>query len=126
MFSSLAPIKKIFLLDASGALLSTLCLGVFLPYYRHLIDLPFHSLYILATIASIIFSYSFCCLLLPLKHPAFWLKLLVLLNLTYMFYTIFMIYQHLHTISHLGLMYFMVETIILIILVRFEWKGSLK
>jgi hypothetical protein len=126
MLDQLHFIKKVFLLDAAGALLSTLLLGVVLPYYLHLIDLPLHSLYVLATMATILFIYSFSCFLLLIKRTAFWLKLLVLLNLSYTFYTLAVLWEYRNEISHLGLLYFMVEIIILILLVVFEWKSSLK
>lgn len=125
-FVNLTPIKRIFLLDAFGALLSTLSLGIVLPFYRHFIQLPLHTLYVLATVATILFIYSFSCYLRTLKYPTKWLKLLVFFNISYAFYTLSILWSYWHQISLIGIAYFATEIIILILLVRFEWKSSLK
>ena len=79
-------IKKLFLLDALGALLSAFFLGVLLPLFQVYVGVPLFLLYILAMLAAGLALYSFSCFLLVKRKR--YLHLLRMLNAAYCAFTL--------------------------------------
>ena len=119
-------IKKLFLIDFLGAVLSAFLLGVVLVKYEDRIGLPTEILYLLAAIAVIFAIYSFICYLTFKDNGKPFLTAIAIANLLYCCFTIcLMIYLREH-ISQLGLIYFLLEVSIILILVKFEFATAQK
>ena len=125
MLSSLNP-RILFLIDSLGALLSSVMLGLVLVQFEQIIGMPKEVLYYLALAAIVFFLYSFC---LFLWFPDNWrgfLRIIAVANLIYCGVTLSLI-VFLHTqLTTLGLFYFILEIIVIIVLAMIEWRTSRK
>ncbi len=114
--------KNLFLIDALGALLSTISLGVVLPYFHDKILMPKSILLPLATIAFVFFMYSLGChLKLPQKWQIF-LKGIAVANSMYCLLTTGLIIHFWQQLTYLGRGYFLAELVVIAILVTIEFK----
>lgn len=117
-------VKKLFLIDAIGALVSAFFLGVVLSGLQEKIGIPKHILYLLAILPVFFAIYSFSCYFFLREKQKFFLKGIAILNLMYCFLTIGLLFFHNHNLTWLGWTYFVVELIILFVLIRIELKAS--
>ncbi len=115
-------IKKLFLLDALGALLSAFFLGVLLPLFQVYVGVPLFLLYILAMLAAGLALYSFSCFLLVKRKR--YLHLLSMLNAAYCAFTLCLVILYFSAITGLGLAYFSIEILLILILIRTENKAA--
>lgn len=116
--------KKLFLIDAIGALVSAFFLGVVLSGLQEKIGIPKHILYLLAILPVFFAIYSFSCYFFLREKQKFFLKGIAILNLMYCFLTIGLLFFHNRNLTWLGWTYFVVELIILFVLIRIELKAS--
>ncbi len=116
--------KKLFLIDAIGALVSAFFLGVVLSGLQEKIGIPKHILYLLAILPVFFAIYSFSCYFFLREKQRFFLKGIAILNLMYCFLTIGLLFFHNRNLTWLGWTYFVVELIILFVLIRIELKAS--
>jgi hypothetical protein len=114
--------KNIFLLDGIGALISTLLLGLVLPYFQNLIGMPKQVLYLLAAIPFIFSIYSLSCFWFHASDTVGFLTGIVLGNSLYCLLTTALIIYHFNKLTLLGLSYFIIENIIVIILISIEYR----
>jgi len=112
--------KNIFLVDAVGALMSCLSLGFLLPYLNT--GFPADSALTLALLAGLLFLFSTSCFFLIKKNKSSWLKVVIAANLLYCVFTLFTVLSLSSQIKALGLAYFAVEVMLILILVRIEYK----
>ncbi|WP_235297551.1 hypothetical protein [Portibacter marinus] len=117
-------IENVFLIDAIGALITALMVGVVLPYFQFYIGMPIHVLRLLAVAGLMFAVYSFTCHFSKLKYPSSYLKIIALLNLSYCLVTLIMIVIHKASLTYIGYTYFIIEIIIVLILINIEWKMS--
>jgi hypothetical protein len=108
------------LVDAIGALVSTVSLGVLLPYFQSFIGLPLHLLYVLAFIAVIFLIISLSSFFCGNCEYQKRLKMMAKFNLLYILLTWLLIILYFAEITNYGLLYFAAETIIVLVLLKFE------
>ncbi|WP_422360017.1 hypothetical protein [Reichenbachiella sp.] len=116
--------KKVFLLDACGAVVSAAMLGVLLTALEPMIGMPSSVLYKLAITACFFAAYSFFCFW---RTPDNWrpfLKVIALANFCYCLYTIYLVVNLYDLLTPLGISYFVAELIIVFALVAYEWKRA--
>ncbi|MGK0387694.1 MAG: hypothetical protein ACI94Y_000420 [Maribacter sp.] len=118
---SLNP-RQLFLIDGLGALLSTLLLGVILVKFEYLFGMPRKELYFLSSVAGVFTIYDFICYWKIKDNWQPFLKVIAIANLMYCCFSIAIVFYSYQKLTHLGFIYFLLEFIILIILVRVELK----
>lgn len=114
--------KKMFLIDAIGALISSVLLGFVLPYLNSYIGMPLNILYILAGLALIFFIYSLSCFFLAKENQAYLLKIIAIANILYCLLTISLVGNYISQLLTIGIIYFIIESLIIISLGIFELK----
>ena len=112
--------KNIFLIDSFGAGVSSLSLGLLLPFLQSWVGLPVAALHLLAMLAVCFMVYSFCCYKWIDHGQPIWLALLVGANIGYCIFTVFLLIRHSQLITALGLIYFTLEIFVIILLVSLE------
>jgi hypothetical protein len=118
--------KKIFLVDAVGALLTAFNLFAVLRTFNEHVGMPKNVLMLLSGVALVFFIYSTSCCLVLTQNRKQYLKLIAIANLLYCLLTIGLVLYYWQTIKVLGLVYFSVEVLVIFILVYFELKVSIK
>ncbi|MEW7277524.1 hypothetical protein ABW636_02895 [Aquimarina sp. 2201CG1-2-11] len=116
--------KKLFLIDGVGALLSTLMLGVVLVNFNDFFGMPKYILYYLAGIAGVFSIYSFTCFFRKIKKWRLYLIFIATANLLYGFLTLGLVIYLNQKLTLFGKTYFVIELIVLLILVRMEFKTA--
>jgi hypothetical protein len=118
--------KKLFLVDSMGALISTIMLGFVLTRFENIIGMPPKVLYLLSGIACILCIYSLICFKRDVKNWRFYLTIIGIANLVYCCLSLgFMLFYY-HKLTFLGLTYFILEKIIVIILAFIELKTAFR
>ncbi len=117
-------LRRLFLLDATGACLSAALLGLLLPRFQQLIGLPLQQLYWLALGACILAVYSGSCFLFAAFARPFQMRLLALLNGFYLMISLCVVLMHTAQMKPFGYLYFAGETALVLLLVATEWKAS--
>ncbi len=116
--------KKLFLLDGIGALLSAFLLAVVLVRFESSFGMPTRALNILAVIACIFAAYSLLSYLLVKVTWQPYLRFIAFANLAYCCFTIGLVVYFKDELSGLGLIYFLAEVSVILVLARFELKVS--
>lgn len=114
--------KQLFLIDGIGALVSALFLGLILVQLKTYIGMPVQILYLLALLALVFAIYSFSCHLASPKRWRFFLKLIALINSSYCLLTLVLVVRNYDSLTLLGLTYFVVEMLVILMLVKVEWR----
>lgn len=114
--------KNIFLLDGIGALVSAFFLGVVLVQFQHHIGMPVYTLYLLGGLALGFVLYSTSCYLLFPKNWKPFLKLIATVNFLYCLLTIGLMMHFFQELTAIGITYFLAEIIIIVLIVRLEFK----
>jgi len=117
--------RKLFLVDALGALLSFIWLGIILVQFEQAFGMPKRVLYILATISMVFCIYSLTCWAMVRKSWRRYLRMIAIANLLYCCITIGMVLYHWHSLTAIGITYFEVEIILVVILAYTELKNTL-
>jgi amino acid transporter len=112
---------KIFLLDSLGALLTTIIIGVVLTNFQEYIGMPLDILFTLAGVALIFCVYSISCFVFLKKNWKPFLKAIAIANLLYCLATTVLIITFYPQLTILGLLYFIGEIIVIVVLVYFEF-----
>lgn len=116
--------KKLFLIDGSGALLSAFLLGVVLVRFEPVFGMPRETLYFLAFLPCIFAVYDVYCYLRITKNQGLFLKIIAAANLVYCFVSAGLVLQHYQRLTNLGLAYFVLEIIVVIVLAMVELKTA--
>lgn len=117
-----SSVKKIFLIDAIGALISAFFLGIILVRFNSLIGIPIKTLHILAILPCFFAVYSFCCYFFLKDNWRPFLRGIAFANLIYCFITTGLLFLDFQSLTGLGVFYFIVEVIVLLVLIRFEFN----
>lgn len=115
-----ASIKTLFLVDAMGATLSAFMLGGVLVWYNTYIGMPINILQFLAGFALIFALYSWTCYFVPRFQTQRTIGFIGKTNLAYIILTLTLLLYHLEELTYLGILYFIGEAIVILILVRRE------
>ena len=116
--------NKLFLIDGLGALLSAIMLGVVLPRFEAMIGMPPKILYVLAFLACLFAIYSLSCFFRNMENWKPYLKFIAIVNLLYCCLTLgCIIFLH-QEVTVLGMIYFIVEIIIIVILAIIELRTA--
>jgi len=118
--------KKLFLIDGLGAILSAFLLGVVLVKYEVIFGIPYLTLYFLATIPIFFTIYDFYCYRKIYQKTGLFLKGIAVMNLIYCCISIALASYHFKTITSLGWIYILIETIIIALLAIIEFKVGRK
>ena len=114
--------RDIFLLDAAGALVSVVLLGVVLPLLEPLLGMPVSALRPLALWALVCLIYSSTCYLRADARRKRWLRGVVLLNSLYCVATALLVMHHFGRLTLWGVAYFVGEFAVILGLVAFELR----
>ncbi len=116
--------KRLFLIDSIGAFLSASFLFVILSFFEQEFGVPQKTLYLLFGIACFFSTYSIFCSIFVDKQWSVFLKIISIANLFYCLLTIiFLIINH-NSITLLGLIYFIIETMIISCLAYIEFRTA--
>jgi len=113
-------VKRLFLLDGIGALISAVMLGVVLVHLQAYVGIPATSLYFLAALPCVFAAFDFYCYLYVQQGLASCLRTIAIVNLLYCVLSVGIALYHLEMITLLGWIYIIVEIIIVVALSLFE------
>lgn len=113
---------KLFLIDSLGGLLSAFMLGFVLVKFESSVGMSRSILYFLSGIALVFSVYSFVCFLLKIKKWQIYLKIIAIANLLYCCLTLILLVYWYEKLTILGLIYFVIEIIIVVVLAIIELK----
>lgn len=113
--------RKIFLIDAIGAFVTAVTLGVIFTKIQGYIGMPRAILSILAFIALGFCIYSFSCYYFLKNDLKPFLKAIAIANLLYCLTTAILIFTLFQQLTIFGLFYFIGEIMVIGILVYFEF-----
>lgn len=114
--------RKLFVVDASGATLSAVLLGVVLVKLEHLFGIPRQTLYLLALFPCLFALYDFYCILKEKFSTGAFLQGIALLNLFYSFLSLGLCLCHTEVITPLGWTYIVLEISIVTTLAHVEYR----
>jgi len=112
--------NKLFLIDSLGALISAFFLGVILVRFEETFGMPITVLYILSLVACVFTIYSICCCLLLVSNWRPYLKGITIANMIYCCFTIGLVFYFYQKLTFFGLIYFLVELVVLICVIIIE------
>lgn len=114
--------NNVFLIDAIGALLSTLMLGVVLVHFESYIGMPESALCPLAFVAALFTIYSGICHFIVNSKWKPCLRIIAMANALYCFASIIVVTYHYEQLTTLGMIYFLGEFAVISIIVTAEYK----
>ncbi|MEP1095400.1 MAG: hypothetical protein ABJG78_09840 [Cyclobacteriaceae bacterium] len=118
--------KVLFLLDGVGAFLSAILLGVVLVQFESVFGMPKPTLYFLALFPCIFLLYDLWCYFQIKRNGGIYIKVIAIANLLYCCLSIGLVVYHFQQLTQLGLIYFLLEFVIILFLVRIELKIAAK
>ena len=114
--------RKLFLIDALGALVSAFLLGIVLVYFESSFGIPAKVLYLLAAFPVLFAVYDLICYArLKTNLPGF-LTAIALANLGYCLLSLIMAALHYESITLLGWLYIVGEVLLVVGLAILELK----
>ena len=114
--------KNVFLLDGIGAVVSASIMGLLVAQQVSFFGLPSKAAYFLAAFPCVFFVYSiYCYFNLPTDWKPY-LKMIIIANLLYCFISIGVVFYHFALLTNIGLAYFILEIIIILIVVILELR----
>lgn len=114
--------KILFLTDALGAMLTTLLLLVVLRNFNEYFGLPTTILIFLASISMSFCLYSTACFFFLKANWTPFIRIISYANLLYCLLTIGLLIRYNSVVTILGIIYFLVEVVIVYLLVYIELK----
>lgn len=118
--------KRLFLLDSLGALLSAFLLGVVLPSFQPTFGMPHNVLYGLAALACLFAIYSFWNYRWFKENWRPYLRGIAIVNLLYCGLTAALVIFFRQELTRWGLLYFLLEMVVIIALVVLEFRTAAK
>jgi hypothetical protein len=115
--------RKVFLIDALGALATAFLIGVVLRTFQSYIGIPSSILVLLSIIAVCYGVYSFTCFILNPKNGNLLLKVVIIANVIYCALSFGLIIYYFQQLTALGLIYFLGELMVIFGLIYFEIKN---
>ena len=124
IFVNKIEIHKLFLIDSLGGLLSAFILGFVLIKFESRFGMSPSILYLLSGVALVFSVYSFICFLRRMKNWQIYLKIIAIANLLYCCLTMILLVYWYKKLTILGLIYFVIEIIIVFFLAVIELKKA--
>jgi hypothetical protein len=118
--------KTLFIIDGLGALVSAFLLGVVLVQFKSLFGMPKETLYLLAFLPCLFALYDLFCYLKVTKNELLFLKGIALANLLYCCLSIGLVSYHYNQLTNLGIAYFVLELLVVLVLVSIQLKTTFK
>lgn len=118
--------RKLFVVDAVGAILSAIMLGIVLVRFKTYFGIPVRALYFLAVFPVLFVFYDIYSLL---NNQRSWSKKLIVIawaNLMYCLISLVVLLFHAHAITALGTAYLIGEILIIILLAAVEFRTAKK
>lgn len=112
--------KKLLLIDGCGAIISALLLGVVLVRFEKYVGIPPATLYLLAVFPIMFAIYDLFSYLQSHNKQPLLLKGIAFLNYIYCCLSIGVAFYHYETLTTLGWIYILIETLIIMILATWE------
>lgn len=116
--------RNLFLIDSMGALLTALMLGFVLASFENVFGMPKRILYVLSLLAFSFSIYSFVCFLKVKENWSPFLKGIAVANLMYCFLTIGLVIYLRSALTLMGILYFLLEVMIVFGLVVIELRKA--
>lgn len=116
--------RQLFLVDGLGALLTSFSLAVVLTKFQEYIGMPQRMLYFLSIVGLIFATYSILCYFLNPKNWQSLLRIIAFANLGYCLLTIRYMYLFYESLTALGLLYFILEILIIFAIVALELRTT--
>ena len=113
--------SKIFLLDASGALVTIIQLSLIFIFQEYF-GMPKYPLAIFIGIASVLFFYSTTIYLINPLRWKIYLRIVALLNISYCVFTFYHVLQFFEVLTLLGKLYFAGEIFVILVLSIYEFR----
>jgi hypothetical protein len=123
ILSKIQP-QKLFLIDSLGALLSAMLLGLVLARFEKMYGMPQNMLYVLSVIPCVFAVYSFFCFLSKTENWRPLMKIIATANVLYCCLTAGLMVYFYPQLTVFGLIYFVLELIIVVSLAFIEWKTA--
>lgn len=114
--------QLIFLIDAIGALVTAILL-IGIAQLEQYFGMPSIVLYILSGIAFCLFIYSISCHRFIKSNWKPYLGIIIICNIIYSILSIGLIYKHYEKLTELGMIYFILELIIIGVIVIVEYNS---
>jgi CHASE2 domain-containing sensor protein len=114
--------NKLFLIDSIGAIITAFTLFVIMRTFERYFGMPKTELTYLSLIAICFCIYSISCFLFLKKHWSTFLRIIAIANLLYCAFTIVLLFKYYSLLKTIGIIYFMSEIVIIIILSYVELK----
>lgn len=114
--------KKLFLIDSFGAITSVLMLGYVLVKLESVFGIPQTTLYFLASLPCVFVVYDILCYLGTKKSIWLYLKGIAYMNISYCCISIGLAFYHYKKITYLGLIYLILEILIVLTISSIEIK----
>jgi len=118
--------KQLFLVDGLGALTTAGLLFFLLTEFEYFFGMPVAVLHVLSFIAILFSAYSFGCLLLVKQKWKIFLSVIAVANVMYCVLTGVLMGHYYSQLSAWGLMYFIGEIAIILVLVYVELNAVRK
>lgn len=118
----LSNTRNIFLIDGSGALLTTVLLLGVVNTFESLFRISPNTVYVLASIALLLSAVSFSSYFLAGGKWKLMLKIIIACNILYCCVTLALIFKLSETITALGSVYFLIEVGVILALVIVELR----
>jgi hypothetical protein len=112
--------KKIFLIDGLGALLTAFFLFVIPLVFSNVLGMPETVTRCLSMVACIYTAYSFCCYFFVRIHWRPYLKAIAIANMAYCGLTIALVINYRQSLTVFGLIYFLLEIMVMSCLILTE------
>lgn len=113
--------RKIFLIDAIGALISALLLFLVVGRLQPSFGISYDTIFSLAIIACNYFFFSLYCYLFLYKKPFRYLKMITLLNGLYSVFILVLFYHEFNTLAPLGKVYMIGDAAIVFAIATAEY-----
>jgi hypothetical protein len=114
--------KRLFLIDASGALLSAFLLAFVLVEFEDIFGIPKKTLYFLAVLPCTFVVYDLFSYKAKPQKTSILLKGIALINITYCSLSVSFGIYHYQQITFLGWSYILIEVLIILTIAFFEWN----
>ena len=114
--------KQLFLMDGLGGMLSAFLLGVVLARFETAFGMPPKVLYSLSCLAGMYAVYSFLGYWRVKEHWRPYMQAIAIANLVYCCLTTGLVIYHYQKLTKLGLIYFLLEVMIIVSLIVMELR----
>lgn len=114
--------KALFLVDGLGAALTTFYLYFVLRHFYEYFGMPIYILTYLSLIGLVFCVYSMTCFFLLKENWTPFLRLIGVGNLIYCILTMILVYIYFNDLTKLGVIYFLLEITIIVVIVYIELR----